>query len=62
MGMMHIAILGSRGIPNQYGGFEQFAQQLAVYLVQQGHRVTVYNSSLHPYRDSNYQGVQIVRC
>lgn len=60
--MMHIAILGSRGIPNQYGGFEQFAQQLAVYLVQQGHRVTVYNSSLHPYRDSNYQGVQIVRC
>jgi len=60
--MMHVAILGSRGIPNRYGGFEQFAQQLAVYLVQNGHRVTVYNSSLHPYQESEYQGVRLVRC
>ena len=26
---MKIAILGTRGIPNNYGGFEQFAEYLA---------------------------------
>jgi glycosyltransferase involved in cell wall biosynthesis len=59
---MHVAILGCRGIPNHYGGFEQFAQHLAVWLVQQGHRVTVYNSSLHPYQEKSYQGVEIIHC
>jgi glycosyltransferase involved in cell wall biosynthesis len=59
---MHVAILGCRGIPNHYGGFEQFAEQLAVWLVQRGHRVTVYNSSLHPYRQKIYRGVEIIHC
>jgi glycosyltransferase involved in cell wall biosynthesis len=59
---MHVAILGCRGIPNHYGGFEQFAEQLATWLVQQGHRVSVYNSSLHPYREKTYQGVEIIHC
>ena len=27
---MKIAILGTRGIPNNYGGFEQFAEYLAL--------------------------------
>lgn len=39
---MRLAILGTRGIPAQYGGFETFAEQLAVRLVQQGHDVTVF--------------------
>ena len=30
---MKIAILGTRGIPNNYGGFEQFAEYLSVGLV-----------------------------
>ena len=38
----HIAILGTRGIPANYGGFETFAEELAQRLVQRGHRVTVY--------------------
>lgn len=39
---MKIAIIGSRGIPAHYGGFETFAQELAPRLVGLGHDVTVY--------------------
>lgn len=38
----HITILGIRGIPAEHGGFESFAQGLALYLVEQGWKVTVY--------------------
>ena len=40
-----IAILGTRGIPAKYGGFETFAEQIAVRLVQRGFEVTVYAES-----------------
>lgn len=40
-----IAILGTRGIPAKYGGFETFAEQLSVQLVQRGFEVTVYAES-----------------
>lgn len=59
---IRLGILGSRGIPNRYGGYEQFAQYLSVGLVQRGHEVWVYNSSLHPFQEDTYQGVQLVRC
>jgi len=39
---MNIAILGTRGIPARYGGFETLAEQLANRLAERGHRVTVY--------------------
>lgn len=39
---MKIAIVGTRGIPGRYGGFETFAEQLANRLVQRGHEVVVY--------------------
>ena len=39
---MNISILGTRGIPARYGGFETFAEQLAKRLVERGHSVTVY--------------------
>lgn len=58
----HIAIIGTRGIPNNYGGFEQLAEYLSVSLTQKGLRVTVYNSSLHPYKNNSYNGVEIVTC
>jgi glycosyltransferase involved in cell wall biosynthesis len=38
-----IAILGSRGIPPAYGGFETFAWELSSLLAERGHRVTVYS-------------------
>ena len=56
---MKVAILGTRGIPNNYGGFEQFAEYLALGLVNKGHEVTVYNSNTHPYQESTWNGVNI---
>jgi glycosyltransferase involved in cell wall biosynthesis len=59
---MKIGILGSRGIPNAYGGFEEFTQHLAEGLVKKGHEVFVYNSSLHPYKEKTWHGVNIIHC
>lgn len=39
---MKIAILGTRGVPPNYGGFETFAAELGPRLVARGHEVTVY--------------------
>lgn len=57
---MRIAILGTRGVPNHYGGFEQFAEFFSVYLAQKGHDVFVYNSHNHPYQEKTFQGVNIL--
>ena len=59
---MNIAIIGTRGIPNHYGGFEQFAEYLSQGLVNKGHQVTVYNSHKHPYQQSEWNGVKIIHC
>ena len=39
---MKLAILGTRGVPPNYGGFETFAAELSTRLVQRGHEVSVY--------------------
>lgn len=39
---MKIAILGTRGIPAAYSGFETAAEHLAARFVERGHEVTVY--------------------
>lgn len=57
---MKIAILGTRGIPNHYGGFEQFAEFFSVYLVQKGHDVYCYNSHNHPYQEKTFNGVNLI--
>ena len=59
---MKIGILGTRGIPNAYGGFEQFAEHLSVGLLRRGHETFVYNSSLHPYKGKEWKGVKIIHC
>jgi glycosyltransferase involved in cell wall biosynthesis len=59
---MKIAITGTRGIPNHYGGFEQCAEYLALGLVKRGFDVIVYNSHNHPYQEEEWNGVQIVHC
>jgi glycosyltransferase involved in cell wall biosynthesis len=58
---MKIALIGSRGIPARYSGFEQFYEQFAVRLVKRGHNVTVYNRS-HFIKDikHQYHGVRII--
>lgn len=39
---MRLAILGTRGIPARYGGFETLAEELSARLAARGHEVTVY--------------------
>lgn len=59
---MRIAIMGIRGIPASYGGYETFAEELAPRLVQRGHEVTVYcrtNIVKHP--GQFYKGVCLVK-
>lgn len=59
---MRIGILGCRGIPNNYGGFEQFAEYLSVGLVKLGHEVWVYNSKKHPYQGNKWKEVNLICC
>ena len=56
---MIIAFISTRGIPNNYGGFEQFAEYISVGLVRRGHEVVVYSPHFHPYREPDYKGVRI---
>lgn len=57
---MRIAILGTRGVPASYGGFETFAEQLSTRLVKRGHEVTVYCRAhyVSP-RQLEYRGVRL---
>ena len=57
---MKLAILGTRGVPNFHGGFEQFAEYFSVHMAKQGHEVYVYNSHTHPYQEKNFEGVHIL--
>jgi hypothetical protein len=60
--VLRIGILGTRGIPNRYGGFEQCAEYLSKGLVEKGHEVYVYNSHNHEYQADSWNGVHIVHC
>src|SRR5256714_7284037 len=57
---MRIAILGTRGIPANYGGFETFAERLSTRLAARGHEVTVYCRAHYTSpRQLEYQGVRL---
>src|SRR5215475_1000713 len=58
--LMKIAILGTRGIPANYGGFETFAEHLSTRLVSRRHDVTVYCRAhyVSP-RQIEFQGVRL---
>jgi glycosyltransferase involved in cell wall biosynthesis len=59
---VNIALLGTRGIPASYSGFETCVEQLGQRLVQRGHRVTVYCRSHHiTYEGSYYKGMRLVK-
>ncbi len=58
--MIKIAIIGTRGIPNNYGGFEQFAQYLSKGLAEKSCDVYVYNSHNHPFKEKKWQNVNII--
>ncbi len=59
---MKIGIMGTRGIPNYYGGFEYFATKLSVGLAERGHQVFVYNPHNHPNQQKSWNGVRIRHC
>ena len=57
---MKIAIMGIRGIPANYGGFETFVENLAPRLVDSGHDVTVYGrSNTIDFEHDVYKGVRL---
>jgi glycosyltransferase involved in cell wall biosynthesis len=62
--LIKLAILGTRGIPARYGGFETFAEQLATRLVRCGIDVTVFCPSSSPRSDETNGGVRLrfVKC
>lgn len=61
-GKLRIGILGTRGIPNHYGGFEQITEHLSRGLSEKGHELTVYNSHNHPYQQKKWKNVQLMHC
>ena len=60
----HLNILGTRGIPAAHGGFETFAERLALYLISRGVSVTVYCQSDDPAdevgREDSWHGIHRV--
>ncbi|MBK9965630.1 MAG: glycosyltransferase [Holophagales bacterium] len=58
---MRVAILGTRGIPAAYGGFETLAEELSVRLARRGHDVTVYaRRGCVGEELSSFRGVRVV--
>lgn len=56
---LKVAIIGSRGIPGNYGGFETFAERLGLGLVERGHFVNVYCPAASSTTDEKeYKGIR----
>jgi len=57
---LHIALIGTRGVPANYGGFETCVEELGKRLVERGHEVTVYcRSSYYDIRQTRYLGMNL---
>ena len=58
---LRIAMLGSRGIPHTYSGYESFLGEVGPRLVDRGHEVIVYcRKSLFRERPETYRGVRLI--
>jgi glycosyltransferase involved in cell wall biosynthesis len=55
-----VAVLGTRGVPANYGGFETFAERLALHLVDTGISPTVYCRTAYATEGSSWRGVRLV--
>jgi len=60
--MLHVLILGTRGVPARHGGFETFAEDLSRYLVSRGHGVTVYcqSDSATAISEEMWEGIRLI--
>ncbi len=55
----HVALMGSRGVPANYGGYETLVEELGVRLVERGWRVTVYcRSHFDEHGGKRYRGME----
>jgi glycosyltransferase involved in cell wall biosynthesis len=58
---LKIAIIGTRGIPARYGGFETCVDEVSTRLVERGHSVSVYcRKGNYNYTNDHYRGVNLV--
>lgn len=58
---MKIALIGTRGVPANYGGFETCVEELGSRLVRRGHSVSVYcRASYYEERRESYLGMDLV--
>ncbi len=57
---MHFAVLGIRGIPASYGGFEVTAENVVTRLAKRGHKITVYCRGSGKGKPKSYKGVELV--
>jgi glycosyltransferase involved in cell wall biosynthesis len=58
---MKIAMVGTRGVPARYGGFETCVEEVGSRLADRGHEVAVYcRSAESGERPSNYRGMSLV--
>jgi glycosyltransferase involved in cell wall biosynthesis len=59
---LKIALMGTRGVPASYSGFETCVEQLGARLAQRGHDVTVYARKHHiDYDKPTYRGMKLVK-
>ncbi|MHB8160068.1 MAG: DUF1972 domain-containing protein [Thermoleophilia bacterium] len=59
---MRIAMLGTRGIPGGYSGFETAVEELSTRLVQRGHDVVVYcRPHMVKFEGATYKGVRLIK-
>ncbi len=59
---LRVALLGTRGVPASYSGFETCAEELGARLAARGHRVTVYCRVPHiSYAGREYRGMRLVK-
>jgi glycosyltransferase involved in cell wall biosynthesis len=59
---MKITMLGTRGIPGGYSGFETAVEELSKRLVERGHEVVVYcRTHMVKYEGDTYLGVKLVK-
>ena len=59
---LRIAMLGTRGVPASYSGFETCAEELGARLAARGHAVTVYCRVPHiAYPGRSYRGMRLVK-
>lgn len=59
---MRIAMIGTRGVPARYGGFETAVEEIGQRLAARGHEVVVYCRDAEDQSQSTYLGMELVHC